>query len=117
MRTAGHKNTQTHNNDVKNHAGDEDADDHLEEAEAEDDLDPMQVDGDGETQESESSSSELPRGGWAIAGIVKKKIIFSKRPMPVIGKQSWNIPEETHEQKQIVVIINRRPIQFSRISS
>jgi len=25
---------------------------------------------------------------WSVVGIVKKKIVFSKRPMPVMGKQS-----------------------------
>jgi len=24
---------------------------------------------------------------WSVVGIVKKKIVFSKRPMPVMGKQ------------------------------
>jgi len=25
---------------------------------------------------------------WSVVGIVKKKIVFSKRPMPIMGKQS-----------------------------
>jgi len=31
--------------------------------------------------------AEGSSAGWTIAGIVRKKIIFSKRPMPVIGKK------------------------------
>ncbi|KAF5327517.1 hypothetical protein D9619_004156 [Psilocybe cf. subviscida] len=33
------------------------------------------------------AAGDEPSPGWNIAGIVKKKIIFSKRPMPVIGKR------------------------------
>lgn len=33
------------------------------------------------------SSGQEASAGWTINGIVKKKIIFSKRPMPVIGKK------------------------------
>jgi chromosome transmission fidelity protein 8 len=35
----------------------------------------------------DSSLQKGSRAGWAIVGVVKKKIIFSKRPMPVIGKK------------------------------
>lgn len=42
---------------------------------------PDQVEADGSALQGGSSA------GWVIAGIVKKKIVFSKRPMPVIGKK------------------------------
>jgi len=42
---------------------------------------PDQVEADDGTLQGGSSA------GWVIAGIVKKKIVFSKRPMPVIGKK------------------------------
>jgi len=38
---------------------------------------------DAPTTIGDSSSSS-----WSVVGIVKKKIVFSKRPMPVMGKQS-----------------------------
>ena len=36
------------------------------------------------TTDIEDSNSS----SWSVVGIVKKKIVFSKRPMPVMGKQS-----------------------------
>jgi hypothetical protein len=51
--------------------------------------DAMVVDLSGPDQ-AEADDSALQGGsnaGWVIAGIVKKKIVFSKRPMPVIGKK------------------------------
>ncbi|KDR78963.1 hypothetical protein GALMADRAFT_244659 [Galerina marginata CBS 339.88] len=54
----------------------------------EDDIDDeaMAVDGDSHSPGHESSG-QASSAGWTVAGIVKKKIIFSKRPMPVIGKK------------------------------
>lgn len=53
------------------------------------DEDAMIVDSTGpDPVEADNSSLEAgSSAGWVIAGIVKKKIIFSKRPMPVIGKK------------------------------
>lgn len=61
-----------------------------------DDNDSNDGDGDNEAmavdtaQGPDSSGSRIDQGssaGWTISGIVKKKIIFSKRPMPVAGKK------------------------------
>ena len=58
--------------------GNDFADDH--------DGDSMMVDAD-EVSLERSSSAELDgeaTRGWTVVGVVKKKIVFSKRPMPVI---------------------------------
>jgi len=50
----------------------------------------MVVDSAAGPDQLEAEDNALQTGsstGWVIAGIVKKKIIFSKRPMPVIGKK------------------------------
>jgi chromosome transmission fidelity protein 8 len=43
-------------------------------------LDSLTADSGGHPTDNASS--------WSVVGIVKKKIVFSKRPMPVMGKQS-----------------------------
>lgn len=48
------------------------------------DADAMQVDGDAAHP---GAAGEGPSAGWTVRGIVKKKIVFSKRPMPVMGKK------------------------------
>jgi len=47
----------------------------------------VDVDSHSPGPELPGSSGEGSSAGWTVAGIVKKKIIFSKRPMPVIGKK------------------------------
>lgn len=57
------------------------------------DADAMQVDGDAAHPASDGPGAaggahgEGPSAGWTVRGIVKKKIVFSKRPMPVMGKK------------------------------
>ncbi|KAF9475116.1 hypothetical protein BDN70DRAFT_884130 [Pholiota conissans] len=56
------------------------------------DDDAMAVDEDSAAQGPESREGDIKQGssaGWTIMGIVKKKIIFSKRPMPVIGNKGF----------------------------
>ncbi|KAF8968082.1 chromosome transmission fidelity protein 8 [Flammula alnicola] len=53
-----------------------------------DDDEAMAVDAAGSGPESSiENGHQGSSAGWTIAGIVKKKIIFSKRPMPVIEKK------------------------------
>ena len=62
-------------------------------ADANTDVDAMQVDSDAAHSASDSPDTssgthgERPSAGWTIRGIVKKKIVFSKRPMPVMAKK------------------------------
>ena len=55
------------------------------------DADAMQVDVDatryGLEVTAPAGSGEGTSAGWTIRGIVKKKIVFSKRPMPVMAKK------------------------------
>ena len=57
------------------------------------DADAMQVDGDATRSGLEDPAPARRSGegtsatGWTIRGIVKKKIVFSKRPMPVMAKK------------------------------
>ncbi len=52
------------------------------------DVDAMQVDGASDSPDASSGAhGEGPAAGWTIRGIVKKKIVFSKRPMPVMAKK------------------------------
>ena len=55
------------------------------------DADAMQVDGDatrsGLDDPAPAGSGEGTSAGWTIRGIVKKKIGFSKRPMPVMANK------------------------------
>ena len=48
-------------------------------------LDSHTTDGPGGHPSNIGDSSS---SSWSVVGIVKKKIVFSKRPMPVMGKQS-----------------------------
>ncbi|KAF9526340.1 Ctf8-domain-containing protein [Crepidotus variabilis] len=52
-----------------------------EDEEEEEEIDDMAVDN------VNGEDLEQPSSGWTITAIVKKKIIFSKRPMPVMGKK------------------------------
>ncbi|KAF8150713.1 Ctf8-domain-containing protein [Crassisporium funariophilum] len=45
-------------------------------------VDSTGIDPDVAVEDGEESSSS-----WTVVGVVKKKIVFSKRPMPVMGKQ------------------------------
>ena len=57
------------------------------------DADAIQVDSDADAAQpvlddaAPAGSGEVSSPRWAICGIVKKKIVFSKRPMPVMAKK------------------------------
>jgi hypothetical protein len=43
--------------------------------------------GDDHSQEKDGRGLNEPGASWAIVAVVKKKIIFSKRPMPITNKK------------------------------
>ena len=47
-----------------------------------DDLIMMDCDGDPEVEKSR----DAPTVGWNVEAIVKRKIVFSRRPMPIVGR-------------------------------
>ncbi|KJA19511.1 hypothetical protein HYPSUDRAFT_143687 [Hypholoma sublateritium FD-334 SS-4] len=42
---------------------------------------------DADADADEDADAMQASAGWTVRGIVKKKIVFSKRPMPVMGKK------------------------------
>ncbi|KAF4614139.1 hypothetical protein D9613_007837 [Agrocybe pediades] len=81
QKTAKKKKKKIHSDEEAAEGDDDMVDEEEEEA--------MQIDGESPDLPGSGSepSVEATSAGWTIAGIVKKKIIFSKRPMPVIGKK------------------------------
>ncbi|KAJ3569307.1 hypothetical protein NP233_g5148 [Leucocoprinus birnbaumii] len=53
-----------------------------------DDSNSMDVDEDGADGRERSGSTPNRTAQWQAVGIVKKKIVFAKRPMPIVGRPS-----------------------------
>jgi len=51
-------------------------------------LDSLTTTGPGPGGHPTTDIGDSTSSSWSVVGIVKKKIVFSKRPMPVMGKQS-----------------------------
>ncbi|KAF9453497.1 hypothetical protein P691DRAFT_800754 [Macrolepiota fuliginosa MF-IS2] len=52
------------------------------------DMNAMDCDDDGGDSGTQPSAIQSQQAQWEAVGIVKRKIVFSKRPMPIVGRLS-----------------------------